>query len=448
MARLSSNQLGGKKSINGKVALLSLAVLMALVCVNLVFLIDRGAEIETHQLSLKKVKKINSYWWPSAETGGGLLGKMYRAQHPLDCSSPTTKFLVWRSMKDSEKDTRGLTAWAHAGASHLLHALTNGDQFETFGSRVLITDDKLWPMAKGCLNGPETRECYFEPLTNCKLSEVDGVSSTGSVKVELAQNGDEYDRKARVVYTSQSDPWFRPIGAKYAWTGLPGGDGKHPDMAVFASGIAYYFRPLKWLRQEIDSRIRRSIPPDLDPSRTLGERSVLKNPDIAAEKPQAHVIPSGVPIRRSDKCKGHNLKGSAAGELECPPLNDYLGGVKSFLEFDPLIENIIVTSEDKEACDEFIQMVQKEVPKLRVIQNVGDVQQGTGSGSKLEAYFEKTSNNNVIPSALTSMHLHLRAQYFVITSKSTWTNTIAGWLFMSCLTLSQIVTPHNFFVSP
>lgn len=27
-----------------------------------------------------------------------------------------------------QDDTRGLTAWAHAATSHLLHALTDGDQ--------------------------------------------------------------------------------------------------------------------------------------------------------------------------------------------------------------------------------------------------------------------------------------------------------------------------------
>mmetsp|Transcript_15024 Transcript_15024/g.32389 ORF Transcript_15024/g.32389 Transcript_15024/m.32389 type:complete len:108 (+) Transcript_15024:44-367(+) len=51
--------------------------------------------------------------------------------------------------------------------------------------------------------------------------------------------------------------------------------------------------------------------------------------------------------------------------------------------------------------------------------------QGTGSGSKLESYVEGAANANVVASALTSMHLHLRARYFIITSKSTWTSTIS-----------------------
>ena len=60
---------------------------------------------------LIKANSINSYWWPSAEEGGGLLGKIHAAQNPADCSSPSTKFFVWRSKQDNEKDTRGLTAW-------------------------------------------------------------------------------------------------------------------------------------------------------------------------------------------------------------------------------------------------------------------------------------------------------------------------------------------------
>lgn len=69
--------------------------------------------------------------------------------------------------------------------------------------------------------------------------------------------------------------------------------------------------------------------------------------------------------------------------------------------------------------------MKKELPQLRVVLNIGDVQQGTGSGSKLESYVEGSANANVVASALTSLHLHLRARYFIITSKSTWTSTIA-----------------------
>ena len=38
---------------------------------------------------------------------------------------------------------------------------------------------------------------------------------------------------------------------------------------------------------------------------------------------------------------------------------------------------------------------------------------------------EGAANANVVASALTSMHLHLRARYFIVTSKSTWTSTIS-----------------------
>ena len=191
---------------------------------------------------LVKANSINSYWWPSAEEGGGLLGKIHATQNPSDCSSASTKFFVWRSRpgKENERDTRGLTAWAHAGSSHMLHAFTDGDEYPKHASRVLMTDDKLWPMAKGCLHGPQTRECYFEPLSTCSLSDVDGESSRNATI--LKDFKEEYDRSIRTLYTSNKR-WFRLVNKKYSWTNLPGNDKDHSDMQMAAASLAYYFRP-------------------------------------------------------------------------------------------------------------------------------------------------------------------------------------------------------------
>ena len=103
--------------------------------------------------------------------------------------------------------------------------------------------------------------------------------------------------------------------------------------------FAYYFNPRPWLREEIDKRLQKSIPADLDPDQTIG-----------------------VILRRSDKCRGHTIhtiQGSAAGEMNCKPISTYLEGVQTFVEFDPSITNVIVTSEDKSACDEFMDMLKK-----------------------------------------------------------------------------------------
>ncbi|KAL3791861.1 hypothetical protein ACHAW5_002912 [Stephanodiscus triporus] len=374
---------------------------------------------------LVKANSIDSYWWPSAEHGGGLLGRIHASQNPADCSSPDTKFFVWRSMKDNENDTRGLTAWAHAGTLHLFHALTDGDGYPEHGvSRVLLTDDKLWPMARGCEHGPETRECYFEPLSHsCGLGDVDDVADA-TRSIELKEPKDEYDRSLRTVYSSEK-LWFRVTQDRFSWMRM-GGEKDHSATSIVAATFAYYFRPRQWLIDEIDRRIRLSMPPDLNPERTVG-----------------------VPIRRSDKCHGHNITGSAKGELQCPPLSLYLDGVRKFLEFDPHIENVIVTSEDKSACDEFLELLREEMPSLRAVLNVGDAQQGTGSGSKLESYVEGVHNADVVASALTSMHLQLRARYFVITSKSTWTATIAvmarAYGFASEILVIDIGSNHNTF---
>ena len=126
---------------------------------------------------------------------------------------------------------------------------------------MLITDDKLWPMARGCADGPETRECYFEPLTKCTLADAN-VNDQRKESIELVKNGDNYDRRTRMVLTSPTDIWFRQVKKKYSWTRIPGRDTDHSDMAIVASALAYYFRPKAWLKREINKRIRRSIPSD------------------------------------------------------------------------------------------------------------------------------------------------------------------------------------------
>jgi hypothetical protein len=224
----------------------------------------------------------------------------------------------------------------------------------------------------GCQHGPETRECYFEPLTHCKLSDVDPLDNNNP-KVHVLENfNEEYDRSVRTLYSTRK-LWFRVIDNPYAWTGLPGGKEANSEIDMVAAAFAYYFNPKPWLKEEIHRRLQQSIPADLDPDKTVG-----------------------VPIRRSDKCHGHKVEGSANGEMECRSIDTYLEGVRRFLAFDPAIQNVIVTSEDKAACDEFIQLLKREMPQLRVVVNIGDVQQGTGSGSKLESYSEGASNAAVV----------------------------------------------------
>lgn len=66
-----------------------------------------------------KANSINSFWWPSLESG--LLAKLASYQNPLHCSSSDTKFFVWRSLPKSHDDTRGLSAWGHTATWQLMH---------------------------------------------------------------------------------------------------------------------------------------------------------------------------------------------------------------------------------------------------------------------------------------------------------------------------------------
>lgn len=348
-----------------------------------------------------KHHRVNSFWWPSPSSSGGFLSAIHRTQHSRQCASPQTKYLVLRSLDKNDGDNRGLSAWASVTMHHFLHAFSDGDNSDASnnagGRRILISDDALWPMARGCKHGSETRECYFVPFTNCKLSDVDEIGSAQSVALQDAK--EEYDRSIRTVYTSNTAKYARMTKDQFGWSGLEGKD--YPKISLVAAFLAYYLQPQPWLRKEIDARLQRSLPRDLDPERTIG-----------------------VPIRRSDKCHGHSIEGSAKGELDCPSLDTYLREVQRFIQFDPNIHNIIITSEDSSATSEFISMIQQHLPQLRIITNVDDVQQGTGSASKLESY-KSVENEDVIASALTSLHMHLRARYFVLTTKSSWTSTIA-----------------------
>lgn len=347
---------------------------------------------------LVDTRSVSLFWWPSPQTSGGFLSAIHNAQHPRDCMANSTRFFVMQSLKKNGDDNRGLSAWASITMQNMLHAFSDGDN-PKYGRRVLLTDNKLWPMAKGCKHGPETRECYFLPLTNCQLSDADPIDG-GSVAV-LASKEDDYDRRVRTLYSAQQR-YARLTDNKVSWSHIPWRKNDFSLSSLTAHFLAYTLQPQPWLKSQINSRLRRSIPVDLDPERTVG-----------------------VPLRRSDKCFGHEIEGSAGGELDCPPLEDYLDAVKNFTMFDPLIQNVVVTSEDSAAYSDFIAMLRRELPNLRIITNVGDVQQGTGSASKLEAYNAFVDNADAIASALTSFHMHMRARYFVLTTKSIWTTSIA-----------------------
>ena len=357
-----------------------------------------GTSDSINHSSIHKSNHIASFWWPSPSTSGGFLSAIHRSQHSSDCSSRDTKYLVIRSLHHNEKDNRGLSAWASVSLHHFLHAASDGDDAR-LGRRILLHDDKLWPMARNCSYGPETRECYFEPLSNCQLTHADDVNATDGSVATLSAPKEEYDRSKRTVYTSPKAKYARMVKDHYSWTGLEGQD--YPKIALVAAFLAYYLQPRAWLRDEMDARLRRSLPLDLNPDRTIG-----------------------VPIRRSDKCHGHSIAGSAKGELDCPPLELYLEQVQRFVAFDPHIDSVIVTSEDASATTAFTSLLQTNLPQLRIITNKDDVQQGTGSASQLES-IKPVENAHVIASALTSLHMHLRARYFVLTTKSSWTSTIA-----------------------
>ena len=68
----------------------------------------------------QKARSIQRFYWPDA-SNSPLVAKLYKLMHPTDCDSPNTKYLIWRSLRKNEEDTRGLSAWGHTGTWMLLH---------------------------------------------------------------------------------------------------------------------------------------------------------------------------------------------------------------------------------------------------------------------------------------------------------------------------------------
>lgn len=90
------------------------------------------------------------------------------------------------------------------------------------------------------------------------------------------------------------------------------------------------------------------------------------------------------------------MAGLGDGDMDCPSLDKYYDAINEFLNFEPKIENIIVTSEDQAACDKFIGMLETIPRKIRLITHVGDVQQGTGSGSMLTKFKKDITNESAV----------------------------------------------------
>ena len=68
----------------------------------------------------QKARSIRRFYWPDA-SNSPLVAKLYQLMHPADCDSPNTKYMIWRSLRKNEEDTRGLSAWGHTGTWMLLH---------------------------------------------------------------------------------------------------------------------------------------------------------------------------------------------------------------------------------------------------------------------------------------------------------------------------------------
>ena len=115
------------------------------------------------------------------------------------------------------------------------------------------------------------------------------------------------------------------------------------------------------------------------------------------------------------------MKHSAKGEYECIKIETYMQRANAIRAYDPQIDTIILTSEDESIIQSSKNFTTYNGVQWRFVYNVGDIRQGTGSATALQKETDHGhSIHRIMESALTSMHLQLRAKYMVSTHTSSW----------------------------
>lgn len=176
------------------------------------------------------------------------------------------------------------------------------------------------------------------------------------------------------------------------------------------AALIYLWRPQPWLVTVLEDNIRASIPDWFNPQTAVG-----------------------MPVRASDKCHGHDLGHSARGEMHCITFEGLMDVANSARVMDRTLDTLIFTTEDPKLVQEVRTFNDKQPAdkKWKMVYNVRDVMQGTGSASAVAITTKGvTSTQKVLESALTSMHLQLRARVLLMRYTTSW-NLCAKTLFDS-----------------
>mmetsp|Transcript_17142 Transcript_17142/g.23669 ORF Transcript_17142/g.23669 Transcript_17142/m.23669 type:complete len:478 (-) Transcript_17142:235-1668(-) len=318
------------------------------------------------------------------------LGVLYRHQHPADCNQQ--KFIVWTFP--------GKTSTRNVGSIYTNIVRWFPAAFKS--GRILVLDDRNWALAD-CPS--KNSECYFEPITNCRIEYVSEIRESEVFTItDLDKQKFASLPQDKRVWKAPSSWWYMEgdlqAEASIIW---PGKSFRHVCHLMSAT-VLYAMRPNKWLLSEISRKLNGSFPEDFDPSRAVG-----------------------MPIRASDKCRGHSVSHSANGEVACSnTVNNYMSFVEKLYEFDPRVDTLLVSSEDagivqlvKEKNEERFKNTGR---RWRILLNKGDIMQGSGSATYLveKARTGEHSISDQVIAAMSSIHFQLRSRYLMVTFQSSF----------------------------
>jgi len=336
--------------------------------------------------------------WPRQsgdDPGHGIVGAIWHHQNPDDCNE--AKYLVWR-FPLSDRDARNIGALYSTIQAWLAYAMQT--------DRILVLDARNWKLTDSRCELRDTL-CYFRPISSCQVPH----KPKGLVSVRKADEIAKQDQSLQVIEFEGA--WW-PVEATQPFTiTVKTESGEEKQISALAkpktvtewssAALQYMWRPQSDLVQLINENLAKlELSSKVEPEKTIA-----------------------MPVRASDKCKGHSIKHSAAGEETCLELSRYMEVAESVRKLDPKVDTIIFTSESRDMVER-----SKEYGKdgrWKFVYNTADVMQGTGSTN--EATLKKSNTRTLgIQSAIVSLHMQLRAKYFVLPYFPKRSRPYSSWL--------------------
>jgi len=331
--------------------------------------------------------------YPSVEDEP-VIRHIWEHQHPQNCSK--MKFIVWKFPPKSS--SRNIGSIYTNAMRWLPQAMVH--------DRILIFDDRDWSLAD-CPS--KNSECYFEPITNCSIKDLDSVPPSERFQIkDLTKAGVTrlvHAHRNTRIWKAPASWWMHEDTLKLEAWFWPAKSLQH-GCRTWSAAIYFMLRPKQWVQKAVDARLAGSFPPDFDPTRTVG-----------------------MPIRASDKCFGHRVRNSAPGERQCLPPEKFWAVAEKIREYDPTVDTVLLSSEDRSWVAKLTQLAAASAKKWRVVTNKGDHMAGSGSATYFQQLSKKGnfSLREQMVDALSSLQFQMRSRYLLVSFDSSFLLLMHVW---------------------